>query len=412
MHINDLRSILEAEVVSAVGCTEPVAIALTAAAAMAAVGGRLRRMEIVTGVGIFKNARAVGIPGTEGVGIELAAALGAVIARPEAGMEILALVTPDKVRAAHYMLQAAEVRSEVDLDRGGVYVRCVVDTSQGQAVAETVERHSNVRVVLVNGVEAPAAGGAAGAGRRALRQMGSFRQMLASVWSAPAECFAFMTDRTLKNLELAEYGVLTGSGMGIGKCVGAPPAGASATLTAAACDARMSGVQKAVCTCAGSGNQGISATVPVLSAARAQGAPGEVTGRCLALSCLVTLYIKEYLGLLSPVCGCAVAAGAGSAAGLVMLGGGEPGAAEDAASTVLATLAGMLCDGGKVGCAMKVWAAVSTAEEAARLALAGCKIPAGNGVVKADIDETLLVLERVAKDGMGTLDRALVAAMC
>ncbi len=411
MDVDALRSILEAEVAPAVGCTEPVAIALTAAAAMNAVGGRLLKMELVTGVGIFKNARAVGIPGTDGVGIELAAALGAAIARPEAGMEILFLVTPDMVKAADDMMRTAEFRSDVDLDRAGVYVRCLVQTSEGEAVAETVGRHNNVRVLSVNGREVPGPVGGNDAGRQPLRQMGSFKQMLASVWAAPADAFPFMVDRTLKNLELAEYAMLSAPGMGIGKCADSSP-GASATLTAAACDARMSGVQKPVCTCAGSGNQGISATVPVLSAARAQGASDEVADRCLALSCLVTLYIKEYLGLLSPVCGCAVAAGAGAAAGLTMLGGGGPIAAEDAASAVLATLAGMLCDGGKVGCAMKVWAAVSTAEEASRLALAGYRIPAGNGIVGADIDATLLVLERVAKEGMSLLDRALVSAMC
>ena len=411
MDVADLRKILEVEVVPAVGCTEPVAIALTAAAAMHAAGGVLRRMEIVTGVGVFKNARAVGIPGTDGVGIELAAALGAAIARPEAGMELLALVTPDVVQTANDILREAEVRSEVDLDRAGVYIRCWVETSEAQAAAETIDRHNNVRVVSVNGAELPAAGCAGGGRRPALRPMGSFRQMVDAIWGAPADSFTFMIDRTLKNLELAEYGLATGTGMGIGKCPDLPQ-GTTASLTAAACDARMSGVQRPVCTCAGSGNQGISATVPVLSEARTRGASDEVTGRCLALSCLVTLYIKEYLGLLSPVCGCAVAAGAGSAAGLVMLGGGGPDACEDAASTVLATLAGMLCDGGKVGCAMKVWAAVSTAEEAARLALAGCRIPAGNGVVKTGIDETLRVLERVAREGMGSLDRALVAAMC
>ncbi|MGB4160057.1 MAG: L-serine ammonia-lyase, iron-sulfur-dependent, subunit alpha, partial [Bacillota bacterium] len=116
-------------------------------------------------------------------------------------------------------------------------------------------------------------------------------------------------------------------------------------------------------------------------------------------------------GLLSPVCGCAVAAGAGSAAGLTILREGDISAVENAASAVLATLTGMLCDGGKVGCALKVWTAVSTAEESAYLALKGVSIPSGNGIVGPTIDDTLAALERVAKEGLSHLDRVLVDAI-
>ena len=411
MDLESLKSILDQEVAVAVGCTEPVAIALTSAAAMAAVGGEPLKLEMTLGVGVNKNARAVGIPGTTETGVELAAALGLAISKPEAGLEILGHVDPAALQRAKDILQSIELGCDVDFDRAGVYVRCRVVTTAGEAVAETAGRHDSVCVLSVNGERLPCEGGEAASQRETLRQLGSFEKMLDVLWDAPAAGFVHLVDKTRVNLELAEWGIKAGLGMGIGRCSNGAVAD-HATLAAAACDARMAGVQKPVCTCAGSGNQGISATVPLLSAAQAEKVGEERLGKCLALSLLATVYVKEHFGLLSPVCGCAVAAGAGSAAGLAMLWGGDRQAAEAAASAVLATLAGMLCDGGKVGCAMKVWTAVSTAEQSARFALAGGKIPAGNGIVGRTINDTLLKLERVARDGMGGLDRAIVAAMC
>ena len=412
METSSLVSKLDREIVPAVGCTEPVAIALTSAAAMKTVRGILRLLELATSMNIFKNARAAGIPGCVDTGIELAAALGAAIARPEAGLEIFSYVDSETHRAAGFMLETAEFRTCVDMNRNDIYVRCRIVTDMGEAIAETVGRHHNVHLVSLNGKDVPRDVEHNGHERLMLRDLASFRTLVEAVYDAPCGAFDFLMPRANINLEMADSGCEMSQGLGIGRADGKDVPGSYATYTAAACDARMSGIQKPVCTCAGSGNLGISATVPVLAAGRAEGTPPDLVARSLALSLAVTIYVKEYFGLLSPVCGCAVAAGAGSAAGLVMLRGGDASAVENAASAVLATLAGMLCDGGKVGCALKVWTAVSTAEESACLALRGGRIPSGNGIVGCTIDETLATLRHIARDGLSNLDRVLVDVMC
>lgn len=411
MDIAGLVAILDQETVPAVGCTEPVAIALTSAAAMNAVGGRLHRLELVMSVSIFKNARSVGIPGSADTGVELAAMLGAAIARPEAGLEILSYVDPSTLELARVMLKTVDLHSRVDSERSGVYVRCTVVTDNGEAAAETVDRHDNVRIVALNGERVPVAPGQRGQERQSLRRLAPFRELAEAVYDAPESTFGFLIARANANLDMANAGLDARRGLGIGRFGEIAPR-SHASYAAAACDARMSGLQKPVCTCAGSGNLGISATVPVLAAGGAEGASLDLTARSLALSLATTIYVKEHFGLLSPVCGCAVAAGTGTAAGLVMLRGGDVRRAEDAASTVLATLAGMLCDGGKVGCAMKVWASVITAEKAAALALAGVRVPPGNGIVGETIDQTLSALENVVKGGLADLDRVVIMTMC
>ncbi len=410
METSSLVSKLDQEIVPAVGCTEPVAIALTSAAAMKAVSGKLRLLELVTSMNIFKNARAAGIPGCVDTGIELAAALGAAIARPEAGLEIFSYVDSETRKAAGFMLETAKFRTDVDMNRNDIYVRCRVVTNVGDAVAETVGRHQNVNLISVNGKDVPRDVKHDEDRRPLLREEASFRELVQAIYNAPDGTFDFLISRTKANLKLADSGYKMGQGLGIDLTEELSPK-TYADYAATACDARMSGVQTPVCTCAGSGNLGISATVPVLTAGRAEGASLNLVARSLALSLAVTIYVKEYFGLLSPVCGCAVAAGAGSAAGLVMLRGGDASAVESAASAVLATLAGMLCDGGKVGCALKVWTTVSTAEKSASLALAGGGIPSGNGIVGRTIDDTLSALEHVTKKGLSHLDCVLVDVM-
>jgi L-cysteine desulfidase len=408
MKVADLILTLDQEIVPAVGCTEPVAIALTSAAAMNAVNGKLRLLELATSMNIFKNARAAGIPGCVDTGIELAAALGAAIARPEASLEIFSYVGAETLAAARLMLKTAEFRTSVDMNRNDMYVRCRVVTDVGEAIAETVGRHHNVHLVSLNGKDVPLDLEQNRDGRLLLREETSFRELVEAVYDAPCGTFDFLISRTDVNLKMADSGYKMGQGLGITKEISPT---CYADYAATACDARMSGVQKPICTCAGSGNLGISATVPVLAAGRAEGASPDLVARSLALSLAVTIYVKEYFGLLSPVCGCAVAAGAGSAAGLVMLRGGDASAVENAASAVLSALAGMLCDGGKVGCALKVWTAVSTAEKSACLALAGASIPSGNGIVGRTIDDTLSALEYVTEKGLSHLDSVLVDVM-
>lgn len=412
MNYKRVVSLLQREFVPAVGCTEPVAIALTCAKAYHAVGGRLVRLELELSSNVFKNARAVGIPGTEDTGVEMSALLGVVLDAPDDGLEIFSSMTPAAAAAARKLREAAVVRVVVDSERRGLYVRARVTTDCGSAVAVAIDRHTDTRIVEMNGEAVPEGESASGteSANVHLRSMGTFDELVECVMQAPTGVFDFLVDRAKVNLDMAEIGLNSHHGYGE-RVLPAPSSNLPADYAAAACLARMEGAQQPVCTCAGSGNVGISATVPLLVDGRAVGVSHDMMARGLALSLAITVYIKEHMGLLSPVCGCAVAAGAGTAAGMAYMRGGNAHTVADSASSVLATLAGMLCDGGKAGCALKVWTSASTAGEAATLALLGSTVPAGNGIVGSSVDETILALAEVANEGMAELDRVLVDMM-
>ncbi|MCR4425460.1 MAG: L-serine ammonia-lyase, iron-sulfur-dependent, subunit alpha [Firmicutes bacterium] len=441
MDVARILDTLKTEFIPAVGCTEPVAIALACAVAYNAIGGDLHELHLELSPNMFKNARAVGIPGIQHAGIDTAALLGVVLDNPRAGLEVFSAVSPRHVSLVQALKKRCTPRIEVKDDTPSVYVRARVVTDRGTAAAATVHRHTDARLVEVNGhaVDTWPSGGTrqepcsfshAQSHSPALRTLGSLPEIASAILSAPASDLDFLCERAEVNLDMAEAGLTMDGGLGIGRIGAAGLRGCAcdagreqtagsgvnvgwdlALYAAAACDARMAGVQKPVVTCAGSGNLGISATVPVLLGARRASATREKLARALALSLATTIYVKEYFGRLSPVCGCAVAAGAGTAAGLVHLWGGWAGQSMGAVTNVLATLAGMLCDGGKVGCALKVWTSVTTASQAALLALAGCEVPEGNGIVGAHLDETLSNLARVTSEGMRTADRVMVGIL-
>lgn len=405
-------SLLQTEFVPAVGCTEPVAIALTCAKAYHAVGGRLVQLELDLSSNVFKNARAVGIPGTEDTGIETSALLGVVLDAPDDGLEIFSSMTEHAAVAARKLRKTAIVRVTVDSQRRGLYVLARIVTDRGSATAIAVDRHTHIRIVEVNGEAIPegeSTNRAENVGMR-LSSMGTFDELVECIMQAPVGVFDFLIDCAMINLDMAEKGLGSHCDQEE-RVLPVPGMNLAADYAAAACLARMEGVLQPVSTCAGSGNVGISATVPLLVEGRSIRASRDTIARSLALSLTITIYIKEHLGLLSPVCGCAVAAGAGTAAGIAYMRGGNASAVADAASSVLATLAGMLCDGGKAGCALKVWTSAVTAGKAASLALLGRTVPSGNGIVGGSLDETILTLAELTSKGMAELDRVLVDMM-
>lgn len=405
-------SLLHREFVPAVGCTEPVVIALTCAKAYHAVEGHLVELELELSSNVFKNAIAVGIPGTKDTGIEISALLGVVLNAPDDGLEIFSSVTPDVAAAVRELRETAVVRVSADSQRRGLYVRARITTDCGSAVAVAVDRHTNIRIVEMNGQAIPEGESVTGVTSTDMRlsSVYAFGELVECIMQAPTGAFDFLVDRAALNLDIAEKGLGSHHGRRE-RVLTAPRASLAADHAAAACLARMEGILQPVSTCAGSGNVGISATVPLLVEGHSTGADRDTIARSLALSLAITIYIKEHLGLLSPVCGCAAAAGAGTAAGIALLRGGSATTVADAVSSVLATLAGMLCDGGKAGCALKVWASAITAGEAASLALSGVAVRPGNGIVGNSVDETILTLAELTRRGMAELDRVLVDMM-
>ena len=415
-----LVELLTKEFTPAVGCTEPAAIALATATAYHAIGGEPREITVSLSTNVLKNAWAVGIPGTSDTGIEVAALLGVVLNRPDAGLELFSLVSEKAVEQARRLRERCPVTVTTQDSVPRVYIHARVVTDRGVAIAETRERHAWVKLLAVDGCETNASSAEQERDVVSPRTIGSLADVLSAVSSIPLRELDFLLERASLNVEMAKAGLATDDGIGISALRhGALPEamlgqGIGARLAlhaAAACDARMAGVQLPVASCGGSGNLGITASVPVLLGAEELGTPREKMARALAASLVTSLYVKEFLGRLSPVCGCALGGGSGVAAGLACLCGGDVSVMSAAVTNVVATLAGMLCDGGKVGCSLKVWSTVMTACQAALLAVNGRAVPAGNGLVGPNLEATLCNLARLGSEGMASADQVLVSVL-
>jgi len=245
-------------------------------------------------------------------------------------------------------------------------------------------------------------------------------KLIEKVLSLPSSSLEFLLEGIRLNIDMAKAGLTMEGGMSIGNSwkslydkglLGADLNNEISCYTAAACDARMNGVQLPVMSCSGSGNHGLVATIPIARAAEKLKSSREEVINALAISHLVTIYIKEYTGRLSPVCGCGVAAGAGASAGLAFLLGGDMSDIDRAIVNIVSCLAGMICDGGKVGCALKLCASAGMAWQCALLAREGVGVPPGNGIVASNLQDTLKNLGRVSQEGMAQVDRSVISVM-
>ncbi|WP_461208300.1 L-cysteine desulfidase family protein [Desulfocurvus sp. DL9XJH121] len=419
----DLHEFFHSEVKPALGCTEPVSVAFCAAVAASHLTGELESMHLAMSVNIYKNGRDVGIPGTGGRrGNELAAALGAMAGDPALGLMVLKNVTPDDVDKALAFMADGRQTVEVMKEVPGVHTEVTLKSQDHNVTAVVKGRHDQVWSVVVDGAEVvapPAATGGGDAGGpgyvEELKAMG-----MQELWDCASaiddELVAFMYEGVKVNTGVAAEGLRHKVGLGVGKTTLDQSCGDDLTCrvratASAAADVRMSGAEMAVMSSGGSGNHGLTAILPIAVVAEAEGKSGREVAEALALSHLVTGYIKAYTGRLTPICGCSVAAGAGAAAGLVRLMGGTPGEAERASSTLISSLMGMLCDGAKGSCGLKVSTAAAEAWNAAQLVLDGSGIQDAQGVVDTDLKTTVSSLAEISQKGFCGLDNVIVDLM-
>ena len=438
---SEILALLHREVKPALGCTEPVAVSLAAARAVEILkencaglcpeGWRFCadfRIDVAVSGNILKNGMGVGIPGTGMVGLPVAAALGAVCGDASKGLEVLEGLSDEAVRRARELVVEKRVRIRVaDTDRL-LYVKATVSVGGGpSASAEVAPRAYAVieddhdRIVetgfadhiLMSSESAAAASGAAeGDGGLTVREIFDF------ACTAPFEDIAFILDDRRLNLALAWEGLEGNYGMQVGKAIrenqrevfGDDYMSFAMGLTAAASDARMAGCTLPAMSNSGSGNQGITTSMPVVAYALKYGVDDERLARALILSNLVAIHIKSYLGRLSALCGCVVAS-TGSACGIVYLQGGTFEQVCYAVKNMAGNITGMLCDGAKVGCAMKVASGVSCAVQSAVLALRGTCVPATDGIVEDDVEKTIRNLGDLGSAGMKTADRMILDIM-
>jgi L-cysteine desulfidase len=416
--------ILKKEVVPALGCTEPVAVALAAANAVKAARGQPQRIKVKVSSNIYKNGMAVGIPGVDRVGIDIAAALGAVGGSPDRGLEVLENIDHPATVLALDLVDTDKIEVQV-LDRGGVYIDCSVVTDAGTGRCIIEDAHTNIVLIEANGKVLQTGNGLSGnrKGQDELvlwLQGKKISELADMIREIPYEDISFMLKGRDMNLAVAQKGLEEKIGMGVGYniyrsikkgIVSDDLSSYASALTAAGADVRMAGLKMPVMSSAGSGNHGLTAILPVVAVAEKNGTDDENLARALALSHLITVYIKSFTGKLSALCGCAVAAAIGASTGIALLLGAANKHIEGAIKNMVANVTGMICDGGKVGCALKLSTAASAALQSAMLAIDGVVVPCDNGIIHCSVEKTIRNLGKVSYPGMLETDKAILEVM-
>lgn len=408
------------------GCTEPGAVALAAAYAREALKEEtVKRIKVTVNANVYKNGVAVGIPGTGETGFFIAAALGVIKGHPERQLAVLADVLPRELEKAREMVAQNIIEVQVDEEKESLWIQVRLETDRGWSQAVIAEKHTQVISIQRNGEELFSQGSlqeGEGLDHRQVLKGDDLRivHLVEAVEAMPLEQLEFLFAGVEMNLLAAKAGIEKRLGMGIGAVydemvdnglMSKDLVNYAKILTAAAADARMSGESVAVMSSAGSGNHGITVILPVYAVADKLGAPREKLLRAVALSHLITVYIKIYTGSLSALCGCAVAAATGATAAITWLMGGQITQMEAAMKNLIANLTGMICDGGKVGCALKLSTAAATAVESSLLAQKNIVVPDTNGIIADGIEQTIRNLGKISNPGMIVTDKVILDVM-
>ena len=414
----DLLNLLRSEVVPAIGCTEPIAVALCVARAKELLGAEPDKIEVYLSKNVYKNALAVGIPNTGMTGLPIAIALGATVGKSEYMLEVLRDATPEAVAYAKEYMLRVPAQIHVNYEAPSIlYIHAEVHKGEKTAQATIIDQHTNF-VTTYSQAASPSKGELEGV-QLSLRRVYDFAM------EVDTNDITFLREGAEMNTAAAETSFADQYGHGLGRLLRANTLTATPEMeklfgntlftkiisyTCGACDARMSGAMVQVMSNSGSGNQGISCSIPVYLYAKENNCSEESTLRALALSNLTVIYIKQSLGRLSALCGCVVAA-TGSAAGITFLMGGNYEEITYAIKNMIANISGMICDGAKPGCALKVTSGVATAIFSAYLAMQHSFADSTEGIVEDDIDRTIRNLTRIGHDGMQVTDDLILDIM-
>lgn len=409
-------------VVPAVGCTEPICVALATARATEALGREPAMITARLSANILKNAMGVGIPGTGMVGLPIAIALGALKGHSAYGLEVLKDTTPEDVERGKAFIDEDRVNISLAEDvREKLYVSVTCEAGDGSwAKAVIAREHTRfVRIERDGEVILDAPTGAETKSGQTDEPVLTLRKVYQFATTAPLEEIEFIDDARELNEEAARRSLEGNYGHCLGKALSRPLGrglmGDSIfsrilSSTACACDARMAGAMIPVMSNSGSGNQGICATNPVVVFARENHNTREEMLRALILSHLTAIYIKQSLGALSALCGCVVAS-TGSSCGITYLMGGNYEQITYAVKNMIANLTGMICDGAKPSCALKLTSGVSTAVLSAMLAMQGNCVSPVEGIIDGDVDKSIRNLVSIGADAMNETDRQVLEIM-
>jgi L-cysteine desulfidase len=417
-----LKALIMQEVVLATGCTEPGAVALCVSKACETLGKEPEKIEILLSKNVFKNAMGVGIPGTGMIGLPIAVALAVVAGDSRRGLEVLTLPA-DKVEKGKAWLanNASRIAIGVKDPCDKLYIECICTAGNDTSVAIISQRHThfiyialNDKVIFDGRDTSPLNEGPVHEGEDCPDELPlTARLVYDYATTAPIEELQFINE-TVKYNDAAATEGLKGYGLKTGKILMENAAGdivhTVVARTVAASDARMDGCTLSVYSNSGSGNQGIACTLPVYNYGKAKGCSEEQITRALVLNHLMSIYIKRGIGRLSALCGI-VNASIGVSCGIVYLHGGTFEQMCYAIKNMINTIAGMVCDGAKPSCALKMSTGLYSAFVSAELAYHDCVVDATDGLSESDVDCSIHNLGRLGHDGMDQVDDTVLDIM-
>ena len=415
-----INALVKSEVGPAIGCTEPIAVALCVAKATEVLGKRPEKITVLLSANILKNAMGVGIPGTGMIGLPIAVALGALIGKSAYQLEVLKDSTSDTVEEGKRFID--EKRIHISLKDGieeKLYIEVCCEAGEDKSTAVIAGGHTTFIYIALNNdiLLSRQAEVSTEAEEKALDL--SLRKVYDFAMTTPLDEIRFILETARLNKAAAERSFEGDYGHALGKILrgtyehkimGDSVFSHILSYTSGACDARMAGAMIPVMSNSGSGNQGISATLPVLVYAEENGKSEEEIIRALMLSHLTVIYIKQSLGRLSALCGCVVAA-TGSSCGITWLMGGTYEQVSYAVQNMIANLTGMICDGAKPSCALKVTTGVSTAVLSAIMAMENRCVTSVEGIIDEDVDQSIRNLTKIGSKGMNETDKLVLEIM-
>jgi len=424
MDCSDCRrfiELLKTEVVPALGCTEPIAVALATSRGIQALDKGAENIDVFVSGNILKNGMGVGIPGTGMTGLDIAAALGAIGGNPDAELEVLKDITKEDVNEAVKMVEDGKVTIIHKNVPDKLYIEVICKTKEEYSKVVIKQKHTNIVLIERNG--------------KTIFKDNSSEEDVVTITEdryfetidnihefahdVELDDIKFLLESVKLNKNVAKEGLEGDYGLKVGKTIAENVKKGvlsddiqsyAMSITAAASDARMAGCMCPVMSNSGSGNQGITVTLPIVAVAEKLKSSEEKLLRALAIGHLTAIHIKKYLGRLSALCGATVAA-TGASAGITYLLGGSCTHAKYAIKNMIGNVAGMICDGAKIGCALKVSTCTSAAVQSALLAVSNTVITEKEGIIDKDIEKTIKNLGMIATQGMNQTDNVILDIM-
>lgn len=424
MNKGQMIELLKKDVVPALGCTEPVCVALAAANAGSVIEGNIESVDVKVNAGIYKNGMSAGIPNCKEVGLNWAAAIGVVLKNPEKSLELLADLTPELLERAEELLSGEKVSVSVKEDEKSLYVKCVIKTELGESICLIQDAHTNVVLLkkdeqILFEKEKLASKGSSDQLIDDLIHM-KISEIRELVSEATEEELEFILDGVKINESLAMYSEEHDVGVGIADSLrkekniallGDSLMNRILLKVSSAAESRLDGCSLPTMSSSGAGTKGLVVILPVSETAKEIGASKVQTVKAIAFAHLVNRYINAYIGKLSPMCSCVMASSTAAAAGITYLLGGTDEQIGHAIRNMSGTVTGMICDGGKVGCAMKVSMGSMAALVSAITAVNGAALRVSDGICAETPEECIKNMARIGINGMAQTDKEILNIM-